>query len=130
MIKSLVIALLVTLVLPVMALAVSDDFIVTQQIGGDTNPPTVPGSLVATPVATTQINLAWGTSTDTESSVLGYQVFRNNSQMATTTSPTYSDTGLNASTTYNYNVTAFDLFFNISARSATSSTTTLLNPKP
>ena len=128
MIKSSVIVFLVTLVLPVMAFAATDDFIVTQQIGADSNPPTIPVGLVATPVVTTQINLAWGTSTDAESSVAGYQVFRNDLQIATTSATSYSDTGLTASTSYDYNITAFDLFFNISARSATSSTTTLPTP--
>lgn len=125
MIKTLVTAIITILIMPQAAFAVTDDFTVTQIIGGDTNPPTVPTSLVATPVATTQINLSWATSTDAETSVAGYQVFRDNLQIATTTSTTYSDTGLTASTTYDYNVSAYDLFLNISARSATSSTTTL-----
>lgn len=104
---------------------VGDTFIVTQTIGNDTTPPTVPTALLATPVTTSQINLSWATSTDVDSSVAGYQVFRNDTQVATTTGTSYSDTGLTASTTYDYNVTAFDIFGNISARSATSSTTTL-----
>lgn len=124
MIRNLVIALTLV-VLPTLAFAVTDDFTVTQQIGSDTTPPTIPTALVATPVATTQIDLSWGASTDIDSAVAGYQVFRNNVQIATTTLLSYSDTSLTASTTYNYNVSAYDLFSNISARSATSSTTTL-----
>jgi len=110
---------------PTLALAITNDFTVTQQIGSDTTPPTVPTALVTTPVATTQIDLTWGASTDVDSSVAGYQVFRDSVQIATTTLLSYSDTGLSASTSYDYNVSAYDLFFNISGRSATSSTTTL-----
>lgn len=110
---------------PVLALAIGDDFIISQQIGNETTPPTVPSGVTTTPVATTQIDISWGTSTDTGSGLSGYQLFRDNVQIATTSATTYSDTGLTASTTYSYNVTAYDLFFNISARSATSSTTTL-----
>lgn len=125
MIRNLVTAIITLVALPTLTLAVTDDFIVTQQIGSDSTPPTIPINVVATPVATTQIDLVWDASTDVDSSVAGYQVFRNNTQIATTTLLSYSDTGLTASTTYDYNVSAYDLFFNISARSATSSTTTL-----
>lgn len=121
----LVFVLMTLLVAQPVAAQVGSSFIINQVIGSDTNPPTVPVGLLATAITTSQINLSWGTSTDAESSVAGYQVFRNDLQIATTTGTTYSDTGLTASTTYDYNVTAFDIFSNVSARSATSSTTTL-----
>lgn len=123
--NALTITLLILLLTQPVAAQVGNSFIINQVIGSDTNPPTVPVGLLATAITTSQINLSWGTSTDAESSVAGYQVFRNNLQIATTTGTAYSDTGLTASTTYDYNVTAFDIFSNISARSATSSTTTL-----
>ncbi len=125
MIRNFVTVLIALAALPTLAFAITDEFTVTGQIGSDTTPPTVPSNVVATPVATTQIDLSWNASTDVDSSVAGYQVFRNNIQIATTTLLNYSDTGLTASTSYDYNVSAYDLFFNSSARSATSSTTTL-----
>jgi len=125
MIRNLVTAVITLVALPTMTFAITDDFIVTQHIGSDSTPPTIPTNVIATPVATTQIDLVWNASTDVDSSVAGYQVFRDNVQIATTTLLSYSDTGLTASTTYDYNISAYDLFFNISARSATSSTTTL-----
>lgn len=111
--------------LPLIMFAASDDIIITQQIGIDTTPPSVPVGVTTTPVATTQINVSWSTSTDDNVGLSGYQVFRDDVQIATTSLTSYSDTGLTPSTTYAYNITAFDTFFNISARSATSSTTTL-----
>lgn len=128
MIRNFVTAMIALVAVPTLAFAVTDEFTITQQIGGDTNPPTVPTNVVATPVASTQIDLTWVASTDAESAVAGYQVFRNNVQIATTSGTTYNDIGLTASTTYDYNVSAYDLFFNISARSATTSTTTLSVP--
>lgn len=106
----------------------SDTFTVGLQFGSDTTPPTTPGSLVAIPVATTQINLSWATSTDVDTSVAGYQVFRDAVQIATTTATSYSDAALMASTTYAYYIVAFDTFFNYSSSSAVVSTTTLKNP--
>ena len=109
--------------------AATDDFKIQQTIGIDTTPPSVPAGLSATPVATSQINLSWSSSTD-DVLLSGYQVFRNGSQVATTTFPQYSDTGLSASTTYTYYVTAFDSSNNISASSTAVATTTLATSSP
>lgn len=107
----------------------TDDFIIRTLVGGDTTPPTVPGSLVAIPVATSQINLSWATSTD-DFLLSGYQVFRDGVQIATTTATNYTDVGLTVSTTYAYYVTAFDSFSNVSASSTVVSTTTLSSTTP
>ena len=42
----------------------SDTFPISQQIIGDIVPPTTPDPLTAVPVASTQIDLSWGASTD------------------------------------------------------------------
>ena len=47
----------------------------TTQAGPDTQPPSVPAGLSATPVSATQINLAWTASTDNVG-VTGYRVER------------------------------------------------------
>lgn len=91
--------------------------------GTDTQPPTVPSIIAVTPVATTQINLGWSTSTD--NFVLGgYVVLRDGTAIATTTNLSLVDTGLTASTTYSYQVRAFDVTFNYSSSSAAVATTT------
>jgi len=96
----------------------------------DTNAPTIPTSLSATPVSTSQINLAWTASTDNVG-VTGYQVFRNGTKLATTAGNSYADTGLSAATTYTYTVAASDAAGNVSAQSTpTSATTQALTSPP
>jgi len=99
---------------------------VTVTNGVDTIPPSVPTGLSAVVVSDNQINLAWGTSTDTGGSGLaGYKVYRGTTQIATTTLLIYRDTGLTANTTYNYTVAAYDKAKNVSAQSASVSDKTL-----
>ncbi len=105
------------------------DFTVRTLIGGDTTPPSIPTGLIAIPVATSQIDLAWGTSTD-DVILSGYRVYRDDVNIATTTLASYSDIGLIASTTYTYYVTSFDSFMNVSASSTVVSTTTLSSTTP
>lgn len=107
----------------------TNDFTVGTLVGGDSTPPTIPGSVIATPVATSQIDLTWSTSTD-NFYFSGYHVWRDGVQVATTSSLLYSDVGLTASTTYFYYVTAYDSSFNESASSTVVSTTTLPIPPP
>ncbi len=103
-------------------------FSATDQGSGiiDTTPPSTPANLSATAVSASQINLSWTASTDNVA-VAGYQVFRDNIQIATTTSPNFSDTAVVPNTQYVYAIAAFDAAGNVSAQSsplvaATSST--------
>ncbi|MBI3408481.1 MAG: fibronectin type III domain-containing protein [Planctomycetes bacterium] len=96
----------------------------------DTQAPTTPSNLAATPVSTTQINLSWTASTDNVG-VTNYLIERSQgagstsfSQIATTTGTTFSNTGLTAGTVYNYQVRATDAAGNLSAYSATATATT------
>ena len=89
----------------------------------DTTPPTVPTGLSATAASSSQINLAWTASTDNVG-VTGYKVFRSGSQIGTTASTSYQDTGLAASTSYSYTVAAYDAAGNVSAQSTSASATT------
>lgn len=109
------------------AFAATDEFTVRLAVGDDTVPPTTPGALTATPAAQTQIDLSWGVSTD-DFIFGGYQVFRDATQIATTTLTTYSDSGLTASTSYTYFIRAFDSVFNISSSSDSVSTSTFPVP--
>ena len=92
-------------------------------VATDTSAPTVPGSLAATAISGSQINLTWAASTDNVG-VAGYQVFRDGLPLGTATQTSYSDAGLTASTTYTYAVAALDAAGNASARSATATATT------
>jgi hypothetical protein len=91
--------------------------------GQDTEAPTTPTLLSVTPVATSQIDLAWSTATD-NFMVSGYVVYQDGTPIATTTLTTYSDLGLTASTTYTYYIQAFDPSFNYSSSSNSIAATT------
>ncbi len=103
----------------------------TTLAAADTTPPSAPGTLTASAVSSSQINLSWGAATDNVG-VTGYRVERcagagctSFAQIATPTGTTYSDTGLTASTTYSYRVRATDAAGNLGAFSNTGSATTL-----
>ena len=104
-------------------------FTVGLQFGENTDPPTVPADVTAVPISHTQIDVAWSASVD-PFGVAGYQVFRDSTQVATTSLTSFSDTGLTASTTYSYTVRAFDGAGNISSSSAPVATTTFAAPPP
>lgn len=91
----------------------------------DTSTPSVPANLTAMPISDQVINLSWTASND-NFSVLAYKIFRDNILRATTSSNSYSDTGLSASTSYAYNVSAIDTSNNESALTATVTATTLV----
>jgi chitodextrinase len=98
--------------------------------GGDTQAPTVPTGLSATPVSATQVNLSWTASTDNVG-VTGYQVQRcqgagctNFADLATPSGTTFNDTGRSPNTTYRYQVRARDAVPNWSAYSSPVSATT------
>ncbi len=89
--------------------------------------PTVPTNLAAVGASATQNNLTWTASTDNVA-VTGYRIFRNNVQVATSTVPSYADSGLSPSTTYAYKVAAVDAAGNVSASTAAVNATTLAGP--
>lgn len=100
----------------------------------DTTPPTAPTGLTATTVSATQINLAWTAATDNVG-VMGYRVERcqgggcsNFAQIATLATTTFSNTGLTAGTTYQYQVRAVDAAGNLGPYSAIATATTALLP--
>jgi PKD repeat protein len=94
--------------------------------GGDTQKPTVPSITSATAPSSGRVDLAWTTASDNVG-VAGYTVYRNGTQIATTTGPTatsYSDLTVSPSTTYSYTVDAFDAANNHSAQSTAAIVTT------
>jgi chitodextrinase len=93
----------------------------------DTSSPSIPLGFSATAISDTRINLSWSVSTDNVA-VTGYKILRNQTQIATTSTNSYQDTGLAASTSYTYNVSAFDAAGNVSGLSASSTATTLATP--
>lgn len=106
---------------------VSNDFTFTTPQFTDNVAPSAPTVLTAIVISSSQINLSWGASTDNVG-VTGYRIYRNGSAIATTPDTFYSNTGLTASTEYNYTVTAFDAAGNESAKSGQVSATTIAGP--
>jgi fibronectin type 3 domain-containing protein len=85
----------------------------------DTTPPAAPTGLTATAVSSSQINLDW--NNNTEADLASYSVYRSTTSgftpgagtfVTSTTSSSYSDTGLSASTTYYYKVPSGTTLFN------------------
>ncbi len=98
----------------------------------DTTPPAAPAGLIASAVSSSRIDLDW--DDNTEPDLAGYDGYRDTAA-GFTPSPTnrvaagvsasaHSDTGLAASTTYYYQVTALDTSANESAPSNEASATT------
>ena len=95
----------------------------------DTTAPSTPTSLAASAVSSTQIDLTWTASTDNVA-VTGYTIYRGGTQIATSASPSYSNSGLSASTNYVYTVDAYDAAGNHSSQSASANATTDSAPPP
>jgi len=103
--------------------AASSTISVTTSAATDTQAPTAPTSLASSNITETSVSLSWTASTDNVA-VTGYDVYRNGTLLASTTSTSYSVTGLTASTTYTFYVKAKDAAGNVSAASSTISVTT------
>src|SRR5262249_50248899 len=96
----------------------------------DTQAPTAPLALAATPASSTQINLSWAAATDNVC-VTSYLVERCQgagcstfAQIGTATGTTFSSTGLALGTTYGFRVRATDAAGNLSAYSNVASAQT------
>ncbi|MEW2167122.1 glycoside hydrolase family 6 protein [Streptomyces sp. NPDC007084] len=91
--------------------------------GGDTQAPTVPGGLTVGSTTSSSVALSWTASTD-NTAVTGYDIYRDGTKVGSSTTTSYTDSGLSASTTYRYTVRAKDAAGNVSAASAAVSATT------
>jgi peptidoglycan hydrolase-like protein with peptidoglycan-binding domain len=89
----------------------------------DTNAPTVPTALLASVASANQINLSWSPATD-NTAVTGYKVFRDGTQVGTTASTNFADSGLSPSTLHSYWVAAYDAAGNTSTTSPAVSAVT------
>ncbi len=89
----------------------------------DTDAPTAPSSLVATNSTQTTTDLNWNTATDNVG-VTNYTVYQDGNSIASVSGTSYQVTGLTASTTYSFAVTASDAAGNESATSNTVNVTT------
>ncbi|MFP4017130.1 MAG: fibronectin type III domain-containing protein, partial [Halanaerobiales bacterium] len=79
----------------------------------DTELPSVPIDLGAFGITHESVSLTWGASTDNVG-VVGYRIYRNGTEIGTSTTTTYRDTGLSPNTQYRYTVSAYDEAGNVS----------------
>lgn len=73
----------------------------------DPEPPTVPTGLTSPSQTANSIDLTWTASTDNVG-VVGYDVYRDGALVGSSTSTSYTDSGLTAGTAYQYQVRARD----------------------
>ncbi|SEG98303.1 Fibronectin type III domain-containing protein [Nonomuraea solani] len=95
----------------------------------DTSPPTTPGNPAASGTTATGTTLSWGASTDSGGSGLaGYDILRATgdtfTRVGSSTTTSYTDTGLSPATTYRYRIQARDGAGNLSPESGTVTVTT------
>jgi uncharacterized repeat protein (TIGR01451 family) len=84
----------------------------------DTADPTTPTGLAAVRQSETAVQLSWNASTDTDSGVAGYKVYRNGQLVTTVAGTSFTDQGLTSSKPYWYWVVAVDNQGNESGQSA------------
>lgn len=84
----------------------------------------VPSGLAGTSNSATATNLTW-TAASSSSTIVSYKVYRNGSQVGTSTTPSYQDTGLAPLTAYVYRVSGVDGAGRESVQSSQVSVTTL-----
>ncbi|NJP97629.1 DUF4832 domain-containing protein [Nonomuraea sp. FMUSA5-5] len=92
--------------------------------GTDTSAPTTPGGLTSPSRTSTSATLSWTASTDNVG-VAGYRVYRGSTEAGSTTTTSFTDTGLTPATSYTYTVKAYDAAGNTSAAAAPVTVTTL-----
>lgn len=106
----------------------------TLPLPSDLTPPSIPTGITATAVSPTQINLAWAasTTTNTQHALAGYNVYRGGTKVGTSSTPSFSDTGLMPNTAYIYTFSSYDDAnpANISGQSDSVSATTQAAPVP
>ncbi|MFC5700259.1 carbohydrate binding domain-containing protein [Cohnella faecalis] len=91
----------------------------------DTEPPTAPTNLASTGKTDTTVSLSWTASTDNVG-VTSYEIYQGSSLLGTSTTTSYTATGLTANTAYTFTVKAKDAKNNVS--SASNAITVTTNP--
>jgi hypothetical protein len=96
----------------------------------DTTPPSIPQNLTAQVVSESIIDLTWEPSSDPESGISYYKIYRDGVQIDTSISTFYSNKGLNAGTTYSYEISSTNGQGLESGRSNSAQATTFLDITP
>ncbi|MEO8425152.1 MAG: PKD domain containing protein [Actinomycetota bacterium] len=109
-------------------------FVFGQAGGGDTTPPTQPGKPAGVSTSTSTIDLTWAASTDNQSTQITYRIFRDGGTTpvgtvtsSSTTTVSFTDTGLAPGSTHTYRVDARDTSLNTSSLSVASDPITTMS---
>ncbi len=92
--------------------------------GGDVTPPSAPGTPSASSITSTSAVLSWAAATDNVA-VTGYDIYRGTTLAGSSTSTSFTATGLTGSTAYSFTVRAKDGAGNVGPASAAVTFTTL-----
>ncbi|MGE0307817.1 MAG: PKD domain-containing protein, partial [Acidimicrobiia bacterium] len=100
--------------------------VVVQSPVADTDPPTVPGVPSGSSPSSSSIQIGWAGSSD-PSTPITYRIYRdgNATPVGTSTTTSFTDTGLAAGSSHTYEVDAVDAQDNASAKSAVSASITV-----
>jgi chitodextrinase len=90
----------------------------------DSTAPLAPGTITPGTRTVNSIAMSWGAATDNVG-ITSYRVFRNGTQVGTSTTTSFNDTGLTPNTSYNYTVKAVDAAGNISPANTSTAISTL-----
>jgi GH18 family chitinase len=90
--------------------------------GTDTTAPSAPSNLAAGSVTSSSVALSWTASTDNVG-VTGYKIFNGGNQIGTSTSTSFTATGLAAASDYTFSVSADDAAGNNSGLTSVNATT-------
>ncbi|NNF99810.1 MAG: DUF4091 domain-containing protein [Desulfobacteraceae bacterium] len=102
------------------------DIIASNPIPIDIEAPSAPIALSNTALTSSSISLQWQSANDNVG-VAGYHIYRNNGRVGSISATEYTDVGLLSSTTYAYQVRAFDAAGNLSGPSDRLTITTAAN---
>lgn len=90
----------------------------------DATPPTVPAAASTSVINENEIDLTWSPSTDPESGVTAYRVYRDGTLVAEPSLPSFADIGLAGGATYAYEISAVNGGGVESAKSPSAAATT------
>ena len=93
----------------------------------DTTLPSAPDDLLANSISQNKIKLTWTAATDNVG-VTGYNIYRDNVLVATSSTNSFVNTGLTASTSYTFYIKAYDAAGNVSTSSNIITAKTLAVP--
>jgi cellulose 1,4-beta-cellobiosidase len=90
----------------------------------DTAAPSVPAAPTLSTRTVNSITLTWVVATDNVA-VTGYRIYRNGTQVGTSATNSFANTGLTPNTAYTFTVASYDAVPNVSAQSSGTSLSTL-----